>query len=63
MLYKDDDDDDDYDSDDPFERRMSSDEMESETPPSGPSIYVFPDTVPGYNLRSKKWGKRAPDLK
>lgn len=65
MLYKDDDDDDDddEDSDDRVERRMSSDEMESETPPSGPNIYVFPGTVPGYNLRSKKWGKGAPCAK
>lgn len=37
--------------------RMTTEDMTSETPPSRPYIYVFPDTVPGYNLRSKKWGK------
>lgn len=63
MLYEDDDDEDEDDSDERFERRMSSDEMESEIPPSGPNIYVFPGTVPGYNLRSKKWGKRKPCAK
>ncbi|KAG8159717.1 hypothetical protein KVR01_010354 [Diaporthe batatas] len=43
------------DSEDHERRKMSADEMESETPPSEPSIYVFPDIVPGYHLRSKKW--------
>lgn len=56
MMYGDED----SDEDDQERRKMSSDEMESETPPSRPDVYVFPDTVPGYNLRSKKWGKEAP---
>ena len=29
----------------------------SDEPPPAPSIYVFPNKIPGYNLRSKKWGK------
>lgn len=58
LLYGDEDDDE--DNDDSDRRKMSSEEMESETPPPSPDIYVFPDTVPGYNLRSKKWGKIAP---
>lgn len=37
--------------------KISVEDMASETPPSQPYIYLFPDTVPGYNLRSKKWGK------
>lgn len=39
-------------------RKISAEDMESETPPPRPSIYVFPNTVPGYNLRSKKWGRQ-----
>lgn len=31
--------------------------MASDEPPAAPSIYVFPNKIPGYNLRSKKWGK------
>lgn len=38
-------------------RKMSAEDMASDTPPSHPYVYLFPDTVPGYNLRSKKWGK------
>lgn len=48
---------DDEDNEDLERRKMSAEEMESETPPPQPNIYVFPDSVPGYNLRSKKWGK------
>ncbi|KAH8761084.1 AAA family ATPase [Diaporthe sp. PMI_573] len=58
LLYEDEDedeDDDEEDSDGRLRRKMSPEEMESDTPPSDPDIYVFPDTVPGYNLRSKKW--------
>lgn len=25
--------------------------------PSGPEIYLFPPTIPGFDLRLKKWGK------
>jgi hypothetical protein len=42
--------------DDEKHKRMDSDTMESDEPPSAPQIYVFPNTIPGYNLRSKKWG-------
>ncbi|OTB04065.1 hypothetical protein M426DRAFT_73637 [Hypoxylon sp. CI-4A] len=27
----------------------------SDQPPPKPDIYVFPNTIPGYNLRTKKW--------
>lgn len=37
--------------------KISAEAMASDTPPSDPYIYLFPDTVPGYNLRSKKWGR------
>ncbi|KAK7715730.1 hypothetical protein SLS63_011319 [Diaporthe eres] len=47
--------DDEYEDDDENERKMSAEDMASETPPSRPYIYLFPDTIPGYNLRSKKW--------
>lgn len=50
----------DEDNEDYERRKMSSEEMESETPPPQPNLYVFPDTVPGYHLRSKKWGKTMP---
>lgn len=46
------------DDDDENGRKMSAEDMASETPPSRPYIYLFPDTIPGYNLRSKKWGKQ-----
>lgn len=51
-------DDDEYEDDDQNGRKMSAEDMASETPPSRPYIYLFPDTIPGYNLRSKKWGKQ-----
>ncbi|KAK8038646.1 hypothetical protein PG993_007057 [Apiospora rasikravindrae] len=35
--------------------RLSSEVMEEDTPPPSPDIYVFPNTIPGYNLHSKKW--------
>lgn len=43
--------------DDESRYKISPEDMESDTPPSAPEIYVFPATVPGYNLRSKKWGE------
>lgn len=54
----DDSDDDQYEDDGENGRKMSSEDMASETPPSCPYIYLFPDTIPGYNLRSKKWGRQ-----
>jgi hypothetical protein len=30
--------------------------MSLDEPPSGADINVFPSTIIGYNLRSKKWG-------
>ncbi|KAK8087324.1 hypothetical protein PG994_002298 [Apiospora phragmitis] len=35
--------------------RLSSEVMENDTPPPSPDIYVFPDTIPGYNIHTKKW--------
>lgn len=43
--------------DDPNVRRMDSDIMKSEDPPPAPDLYVFPNSIPAYNLRSKKWGE------
>jgi len=37
--------------------RMSADVMASDEPPPVPEIYIFPNTIPGYDLRSKKWGE------
>ncbi|KAG6368823.1 hypothetical protein INS49_003039 [Diaporthe citri] len=51
----DDSDDDEHEDDGETRGRMSVEDMASETPPSRPYIYLFPDTIPGYNLRSKKW--------
>lgn len=45
------------DDDEEGRYKISPEDMESDTPPSAPEIYVFPPTVPGYNLRSKKWGE------
>lgn len=45
------------DEDEEERYKMSAEDMASETPPPAPEIYVFPATVPGYNLRSKKWGE------
>ena len=39
---------------------MDSEMMQADEPPIGPHIYIFPDTVPGYNLRNKKWGELLP---
>ncbi|KAK7990084.1 hypothetical protein PG989_010399 [Apiospora arundinis] len=35
--------------------RLSSEIMENDNPPPSPDIYVFPATIPGYNLHTKKW--------
>lgn len=35
---------------------MDENTMRNDSPPSAPEIYLFPDTIPGYNLRTKKWG-------
>jgi hypothetical protein len=39
--------------------RIGPEIMASNDPPAAPDIYVFPNTIPGYDLRSKKWGKCA----
>lgn len=54
LLYERDESD---DEDEEGRYKMSAEDMASETPPLAPEIYVFPATVPGYNLRSKKWGE------
>lgn len=43
-------------------QRMDADTMKSDKPPSAPDIYVFPNTIPGYNLRSKKWVDLKVDM-
>ncbi|PQE33385.1 AAA family ATPase protein [Rutstroemia sp. NJR-2017a WRK4] len=35
--------------------RIDSEIMASDDPRSAPNIYVFSNTIPGYDLRSKKW--------
>ncbi|KAF2852498.1 P-loop containing nucleoside triphosphate hydrolase protein [Plenodomus tracheiphilus IPT5] len=35
--------------------KMEGGTFESDVPPPAPEIYVFPDTMPAYNLRTKKW--------
>lgn len=54
----DDSEDDEHEDDGENRQKMSVEDMASETPPSHPYIYLFPDTIPGYNLRSKKWGRQ-----
>jgi hypothetical protein len=41
---------------DPVTQRMDLSVMEADDPPPSPEIYAFPNTIVGYNLRSKKWG-------
>ncbi|KAG5797173.1 hypothetical protein H9Q69_003782 [Fusarium xylarioides] len=41
--------------DDPDCERMVSHSMDSDDPPSAPEIYIFPNSIVAYNLRSKKW--------
>jgi len=36
-------------------KRMSESVMEAEEPPPAPGLYVLPETIIGYNLRTKKW--------
>jgi len=43
-------------AEDPNVKRMDPVVMETNEPPSSPEIYVFPETIIGYNLRSKNWG-------
>lgn len=43
--------------DDPKVKHMDPEAMASDDPPLKPDLYVFPNTIPAYNLRSKKWGK------
>jgi hypothetical protein len=38
-------------------QRMKPEVMALDEPPSAPEIYIFPNTIPGYDLKSKKWGK------
>ncbi|KIM95508.1 hypothetical protein OIDMADRAFT_106443 [Oidiodendron maius Zn] len=42
--------------------RMDSEMMDANEPPTAPHIYVFPNTILGYNLRSKKWVDLDVDL-
>lgn len=41
---------------------LDSAAMASDEPPAAPSIYVFPNMIPGYNLRSKKWVDLKVDM-
>jgi hypothetical protein len=41
---------------DPMIERMDPSMVEADEPPPKPDIYVFPNTIVGFNLRSKKWG-------
>ncbi|KAH7397602.1 AAA family ATPase [Cadophora sp. MPI-SDFR-AT-0126] len=41
---------------------MTPEMMASEHPPSAPDIYIFPNTIPGYDLRSKKWVDLEVDM-
>lgn len=34
---------------------MDQETMDKDEPPPEPELYLFPPTVPGYNLRRKKW--------
>lgn len=43
--------------DDPKIKHMSPEVVAFDSPPPIPDLYVFPNTIPAYNLRSKKWGK------
>ncbi|KAF3006997.1 hypothetical protein E8E14_007964 [Neopestalotiopsis sp. 37M] len=42
--------------------RMDPRIMKSDEPPPAPDIYVFPKTIPGYNLQSKKWVDLKVDM-
>lgn len=36
--------------------RMDASVMDADEPPPSPEIYVLPEIINGYNLRTKKWG-------
>jgi len=38
---------------------LSQEKMDDDTPPPEPDIYVFPDSIYGYNLHKKKWGENT----
>ena len=42
--------------DNTINERMEDSISDAEEPPTSPEIYVFPDSIPAYNIRSKKWG-------
>lgn len=42
---------------DPGRKEIDASAMLCDTPPSGPEIFAFPNTLIGYNLRQKKWRK------
>ncbi|XXH01512.1 hypothetical protein Hte_007872 [Hypoxylon texense] len=45
-----------YLSNNPLSRNyMDEGTMRNDEPPPAPEIYLFPDTLPGFNLRTKKW--------
>lgn len=39
----------------PNRANMDPEVMIRDEPPSAPEIFVFPDKIPGYNLRTKRW--------
>ncbi|KAI0876601.1 P-loop containing nucleoside triphosphate hydrolase protein [Hypoxylon argillaceum] len=41
--------------DDPKHKHMDPERLDLNDPPESPDIYVFPRTIPGYDLHSKKW--------
>jgi hypothetical protein len=44
-------------------KRMDPIVMDADDNPRSPEIYVFPETIIGYNLRSKKWGMCSTFIK
>ncbi|KAH6954339.1 P-loop containing nucleoside triphosphate hydrolase protein [Fusarium avenaceum] len=43
-------------------KEMEAKVMESDDPPQGPELFVFPSTIVGFNLRLKKWQHLQIDL-
>ena len=41
----------------PDRKQMDASLMQSDEIPGGVQLFVFPNTVVGYNLRQKKWRK------
>ncbi|KAH8654590.1 P-loop containing nucleoside triphosphate hydrolase protein [Tricladium varicosporioides] len=41
---------------------MDPEAMASDEPPSAPELYIFPNTIPGFDLRSKKWVDLEVDM-